>query len=55
MPQFYHLLKRGNNSSYFVGLLWGLNEFIYVISLYGVWYIEKVVFAMMMMMMMMNN
>lgn len=52
MPQFYHLLKRDNNGNYFVGLLWKLSEFMYVIVLYNIWHIEKAVFAMVVMMMM---
>lgn len=40
--QFYHLLKRDNSRFYFIGLLWGLNECIYITGLESAWYIEKV-------------
>ena len=34
--------QRDNDGTYFIGDLWGLNRFIYIIDLDRVWYIEQV-------------
>ena len=34
--------QRDNDGTYFIGDLWGLNRFIYIIDLDSVWYIEQV-------------